>query len=251
MATKDCVNKDKLPLHVAIIMDGNGRWAQRQGNQRIYGHQNGVTAVRETVEAAAELGVRYLTLYAFSTENWNRPREEIEALMMLLVQTIKNEMETLNKNNVKLHAIGDLKSLPEPVRLELQTAIEDTRNNSGLNLILALSYSGRWEILDALRRIGEDLKNDKLQHDELSCDTFVNYLHTANFPDPELLIRTSGEYRLSNFLLWQLAYTELYFTDILWPDFRKENFYDAIVDYQKRERRFGKISDQVKSESVN
>ena len=171
--------------------------------------------------------------------------------MMLLVQTIKNEMETLNKNNVRLHAIGDLKSLPEPVSLELQTAIEDTRNNSGLNLILALSYSGRWEILDALRRIGEDLKNNKLEHDELSCDTFVNYLHTANFPDPELLIRTSGEYRLSNFLLWQLAYTELYFTDILWPDFRKENFYDAIVDYQKRERRFGKISDQVKSESVN
>lgn len=245
------MNKDKLPLHVAIIMDGNGRWAQKQGNQRIYGHQNGVTAVRDTVEAAAELGVKYLTLYAFSTENWNRPREEIEALMMLLVQTIKNEMETLNKNNVRLNAIGDLKNLPEPVRLELQTAIEDTRNNSGLNLILALSYSGRWEILDALRRIGEDLKNDKLQQDELSCDTFVNYLHTANFPDPELLIRTSGEYRLSNFLLWQLAYTELYFTDILWPDFRKEHFYDAIVDYQKRERRFGKISNQVKSESVN
>ncbi len=251
MATKDCVNKDKLPLHVAIIMDGNGRWAQKQGNQRIFGHHNGVTAVRDTVEAAAELGVGYLTLYAFSTENWNRPREEIEALMMLLVQTIKNEMETLNKNNVKLHAIGDLKSLPEPVRLELEMAIEDTRQNSGLNLILALSYSGRWEILDALRRIGEDLKNKKLEHDELSCDTFVNYLHTANFPDPELLIRTSGEYRLSNFLLWQLAYTELYFTEVLWPDFRKENFYDAIVDYQKRERRFGKISDQVKSQSVN
>ncbi|MFW5644607.1 MAG: isoprenyl transferase [Bacteroidota bacterium] len=251
MATKNCVIKDKLPLHVAIIMDGNGRWAQRQGNQRIYGHQNGVTAVRETVEAAAELGVKYLTLYAFSTENWNRPREEIEALMMLLVQTIKNEMDTLNKNQVRLHAIGDLKSLPEPVSLELQTAIEDTRHNSGLNLILALSYSGRWEILDALRRIGEDLKNNKLHYDELSCDVFVNYLHTANFPDPELLIRTSGEYRLSNFLLWQLAYTELYFTDVLWPDFRKENFYDAIVDYQKRERRFGKISAQVKSESVN
>ncbi len=251
MASKDCVNKDKLPLHVAIIMDGNGRWAQRQGNQRIYGHQNGVVAVRQTVEAAAELGMQYLTLYAFSTENWNRPREEIEALMMLLVQTIKNEMETLNKNNVKLHAIGDLKSLPEPVRLELEMAIADTSTNTGLNLILALSYSGRWEILDAMRRIGEDLKNNRLHPDELSCDIFVNYLHTAEFPDPELLIRTSGEYRLSNFLLWQLAYTELYFTDVLWPDFRKENFYDAIVDFQKRERRFGKISSQVKSESVN
>lgn len=251
MASKDCVNKDKLPLHVAIIMDGNGRWAQRQGNQRIFGHQNGVVAVRQTVEAAAELGMQYLTLYAFSTENWNRPREEIEALMMLLVQTIKNELETLNKNNVKLHAIGDLKSLPEPVRLELEMAMADTSTNTGLNLILALSYSGRWEILDAMRRIGEDLKSNRLHPEELSCDTFVNYLHTAEFPDPELLIRTSGEYRLSNFLLWQLAYTELYFTDVLWPDFRKENFYDAIVDFQKRERRFGKISAQVKSESVN
>ena len=250
MATKDCVNKEKLPLHVAIIMDGNGRWAQRKGNHRIFGHQNGVVAVRETVEAAAELGIQYLTLYAFSTENWNRPREEIEALMMLLVQTIKNEMTTLNKNNVRLHAIGDMRNLPDDVRIELELAISNTRKNSGLNLILALSYSGRWEILDAMRRIGEDLKNNRLQTHELSCDTFVSYLHTAEFPDPELLIRTSGEYRLSNFLLWQLAYTELYFTDVLWPDFRKENFYDAIVDFQKRERRFGMISAQVKSQSV-
>ncbi|MBE0654940.1 MAG: isoprenyl transferase [Bacteroidales bacterium] len=250
MATKDCVNKEKLPLHVAIIMDGNGRWAQRKGNHRIFGHQNGVVAVRETVEAAAELGIQYLTLYAFSTENWNRPREEIEALMMLLVQTIKNEMTTLNKNNVRLHAIGDMRNLPDDVRIELELAIANTRKNSGLNLILALSYSGRWEILDAMRRIGEDLKNNRLQTQELSCDTFVSYLHTAEFPDPELLIRTSGEYRLSNFLLWQLAYTELYFTDVLWPDFRKENFYDAIVDFQKRERRFGMISAQVKSQSV-
>ena len=251
MASKDCVNKEKLPLHVAIIMDGNGRWAQRKGNQRIFGHQNGVVAVRETVEAAAELGIEYLTLYAFSTENWNRPREEIDALMMLLVQTIKDELETLNKNNVKLHSIGDMTSLPDPVRLELDMAINDTKNNSGLNLILALSYSGRWEILDAMRKIADDIENHRLHADELSCDTFVNYLHTAEFPDPELLIRTSGEYRLSNFLLWQLAYTELYFTDVLWPDFRKENFYDAIVDFQKRERRFGRISAQVKSQSVN
>lgn len=251
MASKECVNKDKLPLHVAIIMDGNGRWAQRQGNQRIYGHQNGVVSVRQTVEAAAELGIGYLTLYAFSTENWNRPREEIEALMMLLVRTIRAEMETLMKNNVRLHAIGDMKSLPDPVRLELSLAIEETSKNDGLNLILALSYSGRWEILEAMRRIAEDIDKKKLHPGELSCDSFVNYLHTAKFPDPELLIRTSGEYRLSNFLLWQLAYTELYFTNTLWPDFRKEDFYDAIVDFQKRERRFGKISAQVKSESVN
>lgn len=251
MASKDRVNKDKLPLHVAIIMDGNGRWAQRHGNQRIFGHQNGVTAVRETVEAAAEIGIQYLTLYAFSTENWNRPREEIEALMMLLVQTIRNELETLNKNNVRLHAIGDMNSLPDPVKAELEMAIDDTGKNDGLNLILAISYSGRWEILDAMRKIAEDLKNSRLDFEELSCDIFVNYLHTAKYPDPELLIRTSGEYRLSNFLLWQLAYTELYFTDILWPDFRKEDFFDAIIDYQKRERRFGKISSQVKSESVN
>jgi undecaprenyl diphosphate synthase len=251
MATKDCVNKEKLPIHVAIIMDGNGRWAQRKGNHRIFGHQNGVVAVRETVEAAAEIGIQYLTLYAFSTENWNRPREEIEALMMLLVKSIRDELASLKDNNVRLHTIGDMNSLPEDVRIELELAIADTKNNTGLNLIIALSYSGRWEILDAMRRIGEDLIHHKLQSHELSCDTFVSYLHTAEFPDPELLIRTSGEYRLSNFLLWQLAYTELYFTEVLWPDFRKEHFYDAILDFQKRERRFGMISAQVKSQSVN
>ncbi|HYW97377.1 MAG TPA: isoprenyl transferase [Bacteroidales bacterium] len=251
MATIENINKEKLPLHVAIIMDGNGRWAQQHGNERIFGHQNGVVAVRETVEAAAEMGLEYLTLYAFSTENWNRPREEIDALMALLVQTIRNEMDTLNTNNVRLHAIGDMTSLPGKVHEELQHAIHDTDGNSGLNLILALSYSGRWEILDAMRKIADDIAKNKLSVDELSCDTFVNYLHTANFPDPELLIRTSGEYRISNFLLWQIAYTELYFTDILWPDFRKKDFFDAIVDFQKRERRFGKISSQVKSESVN
>ena len=251
MATIEHINKEKLPLHVAIIMDGNGRWAQQHGNERIFGHQSGVVAVRETVEAAAELGIGYLTLYAFSTENWNRPREEIDALMALLVRTIRNEMDTLNKNNVQLHAIGDMKSLPPKVHEELKNAIDETSGNSGLNLILALSYSGRWEILEAMRKIAEDITNNKINIDELSCDTFVNYLHTANFPDPELLIRTSGEYRISNFLLWQIAYTELYFTDILWPDFRKKDFFDAIVDFQKRERRFGKISSQVKSESVN
>ncbi len=250
MTTIKNIKKEKLPLHVAIIMDGNGRWAQQHGNERIFGHQSGVVAVRETVEAAAELGIGYLTLYAFSTENWNRPREEIDALMGLLVQTIRNEMDTLNTNNVRLQAIGDMKSLPAKVHEELKNAIDETSVNSGLNLILALSYSGRWEIMEAVRKIAVDIADNKINADELSCDIFVNYLHTANFPDPELLIRTSGEYRISNFLLWQIAYTELYFTDILWPDFRKKDFFNAIVDYQKRERRFGKISAQVNSESL-
>lgn len=251
MLTKDCINKDRLPLHVAVIMDGNGRWAQQHGNERIFGHQNGVTAVRNTVEAAAELGIQYLTMYAFSTENWNRPREEIEALMLLLVQTIRSEIDTLMKNNIRLHAIGDIASLPDRVTSELSNAIAETAGNTGTNLILALSYSGRWEILDAMRRIAIDIENNKLRRDELSCESFVSYLHTSKFPDPELLIRTSGEYRISNFLLWQIAYTELYFTNVLWPDFQKEHFYEAIVDFQKRERRFGKISAQLKSESVN
>ncbi len=251
MASKEQVNIDKLPIHVAVIMDGNGRWAERHGNERIFGHQSGVVAVRETVEAAAELGIQYLTLYAFSTENWNRPREEIDALMMLLVQTIRNEMETLMKNNVKLNVIGDISSLPEGVRDELSLAIRDTSKNDGLTLLLALSYSGRWEILKAMRSIARDYKEGKINEHELSCDNFVSYLNTAEYPDPELLIRTSGEYRLSNFLLWQIAYTELYFTNVLWPDFRKPDFYDALVDFQNRERRFGKISAQVKNESVN
>lgn len=251
MATINCINKDKLPIHVAVIMDGNGRWAQRRGNARIFGHRNGVLAVRQTVEAAAELGIQYLTMYAFSTENWNRPREEIDALMGLLVQTIGDEMVTLNENNVRLQVVGDTNSLPEKVKKELNFALEDTSTNDGLTLILALSYSGRWEILNAMREIAEEVKNNQLDPQHLSCEDFVQHLHTADYPDPELLIRTSGEYRISNFLLWQLAYTELYFTDVLWPDFRKENFYDAIVDFQKRERRFGKTSAQLKSESVN
>lgn len=251
MASIEMINKKKLPIHVAVIMDGNGRWAQRQGNARIFGHQNGVLAVRETVEAAAELGIEYLTLYAFSTENWNRPREEIEALMGLLVQTINNELETLNKNNVQLRTIGDMASLPEKVRQELESGVKSTAKNTGTVLVLALSYSGRWEILDSMRRIAEDIENNKLNSKELSCETFVRYLHTSDIPDPELLIRTSGEYRISNFLLWQIAYTELYFSEVLWPDFRKSDFFDAVADFQKRERRFGKITEQIKSESVN
>lgn len=251
MATIESINKDKLPLHVAVIMDGNGRWAQRKGNSRIFGHQNGVVAVRETVEAAAEVGIQYLTLYAFSTENWNRPREEVDALMSLLVSTIDKELESLSENNVRLHIIGDTSDMPVKVQKQLQKALEKTSNNSGLNLVLALSYSGRWEILNAIRKLAQDVKNNVLQPEDLGCDSFVQYLTTSEIPDPELLIRTSGEFRISNFLLWQIAYSELYFTETLWPDFRKEHFYDAIVDYQKRERRFGKISEQVKSESVN
>ncbi len=251
MATIESINKEKLPIHVAVIMDGNGRWAQRKGNSRIFGHQNGVLAVRQTVEAASELGIQYLTLYAFSTENWNRPREEVNALMSLLINTIEKELDSLLENNVSLHIIGDTESLPEDVQKQLSAAIEKTRNNNGLNLVLALSYSGRWEILNAMRKLALDVKNNKIQANELGCDSFSQYLTTADLPDPELLIRTSGEYRISNFLLWQIAYAELYFTDILWPDFRKEHFFDAIVDFQKRERRFGKISEQINSESVN
>lgn len=245
MATINDINKDKLPSHVAVIMDGNGRWAEKKGNDRIFGHQNGVIAVRETVEVAAELGIGYLTLYAFSTENWNRPREEIDALMSLLVLTIQNEIKTLNDNNVRLKVIGDTDSLPVKVKKRLVNAMEDTSSNTGLNLVLALSYSGRWEIVNAMRDIATDVKAGTISIDEISCDTFSKYLSTAEIPDPELLIRTSGEYRISNFLLWQIAYTELYFTDILWPDFRKEHFFDAILAFQKRERRFGKISAQL------
>ena len=251
MTTINRIKKDKLPLHVAVIMDGNGRWAQRKGNERIFGHQNAVVAVRETVEAAAELGIGYLTLYAFSTENWNRPREEVDALMMLLVQTIQNEIKTLNDNNVCLQVIGDTESLPKQVKKQLESAIGDTSSNTGLKLVLALSYSGRWEILNAMRSIAEEIRIGKVSIDQINYDTFANYLSTKEIPDPELLIRTSGEYRISNFLLWQIAYSELYFTDVLWPDFRKKNFFDAIFDFQKRERRFGKIAAQLKSESVN
>ena len=248
MAGINDINKDKLPSHVAVIMDGNGRWAEQKGSGRIFGHQNGVVAVRETVEAAAELGIGYLTLYAFSTENWNRPREEINALMSLLVLTIQNEIKTLNDNNVRLKVIGDTNSLPVKVKKMLNNAIENTSSNTGLNLVLALSYSGRWEIMNAIRDIAEDVRDGKIEIDELSDDTFSKYLNSSEIPDPELLIRTSGEYRISNFLLWQIAYTELYFTDILWPDFRKAHFFEAILDFQKRERRFGKISSQLKSE---
>ena len=245
MTQKDHIISEKLPVHIAVIMDGNGRWARKKGNSRIFGHRNGVVAVRETVEAAAELGIKYLTLYAFSTENWNRPKQEVDALMTLLVSTLHNETPTLLNNNISLTSIGDISRLTEKVAGQLRAAIEKTSHNTGLKLILALNYSGRWEIVDAVNRIIDDTTAGKLDT-RITAEVFSNYLNTGNIPDPELLIRTSGEYRVSNFLLWQMAYTELYFTPTLWPDFRKEDFYKAIVDFQKRERRFGKTSEQLK-----
>lgn len=245
MSLKEKIDYSKLPQHIAIIMDGNGRWAKRQGENRIFGHENGVKSVRDTVEAAAEIGVKFLTLYAFSTENWNRPQEEVMALMQLLVHTISAETETLNKNNIRLEAIGDLKSLPADCFNELQEAIQNTKNNSRMTLVLALSYSSRWEIIHAVKEIAQQIENKKISSSEINETTIQNFLCTNNMPDPELMIRTSGEHRISNFLLWQLAYAELYFTDKLWPDFRKEDLYEAILDYQTRERRFGKTSEQL------
>jgi undecaprenyl diphosphate synthase len=244
---KQQIDVNNLPKHIAVIMDGNGRWAKNQGAARVFGHRNAIKAVRETAEACAELGVGYLTLYAFSTENWSRPQDEINALMQLLVSTIRGETQTLMKNNIKLGAIGNIEHLPKVCQRELQEAIEITRRNTGLTLILALSYSGRWEILEAARKIALDVEKGILHAADLSNEVFAQYLTTANIPDPELLIRTSGEMRISNFLLWQIAYSELYMPDVLWPDFRREHLYEAILAYQKRERRFGRISEQVKS----
>ena len=231
---KDKVNRDKLPEHIAIIMDGNGRWAKKKGSERIFGHKNGVRAVRDTVEAAAELGVKYLTLYAFSTENWNRPRTEIDALMSLLVITLDKETDNLMENNIRLMAIGDLESLPEKVKRFLQQAIKRTSGNNGMNLILALSYSARWEILDAMKSLGNKIESGGLSSRDLTCNHIADHLQTRDIPDPELLIRTSGEFRISNFLLWQIAYAELYFTETLWPDFTKEDLYRAICNFQNR-----------------
>ena len=247
MSLKDKIDLEKLPRHIAIIMDGNGRWAKMRGKPRTFGHKNGVKSVRETTEAAAELGVKHLTLYAFSTENWNRPKLEIDALMHLFLQTINKETKTLQKNNIRLNAIGNLENLPGKICRELQKVIADTAENDRMTLTLALSYSSRWEIMDTVVRLAQQVKDKEINIEELDQDFFTEHLNTAGIPDPELLIRTSGEYRISNFLLWQIAYAELYFTPKLWPDFRKDDLYEAIVDFQGRERRFGKTSDQIKA----
>lgn len=241
----ELINTGKVPNHVAIIMDGNGRWAKQQGENRIYGHYEGVNSVRSVVEAAAEIGVKYLTLYAFSTENWNRPKEEIDALMELLVATISIEAPQLHKNKVRLLAIGNLESLPPACLQELNESIQLTANNTGLTLVLALSYSSKWEITQAMKHIAKEVKEGKLSLEDITEKNIESYLCTKHIPDPELMIRTSGEHRISNFLLWQLAYAEFYFTDKLWPDFRKDDFFSAIVNYQNRERRFGKTSEQL------
>ena len=245
MNLKDNIDIQRLPIHIAIIMDGNGRWAKEKGEDRLYGHLHGVESVRNIVEGAAELGIKYLTLYAFSTENWDRPEYEVSGLMELLVDTIRNEVPTLNKNNIKLQVIGDTDMLPQAAKHELAEALQETANNTGLNLIMALSYSSRWEIVNAVKQIATDAVNNKINPDNISQQTIQQYLTTKDYPDPELMIRTSGEYRISNFLLYQLAYTELYFTNTLWPDFRKDNLYNAILDYQGRQRRFGKTGEQV------
>jgi undecaprenyl diphosphate synthase len=246
MDSQQNIDKQHLPRHIAIIMDGNGRWAQEQGHDRLFGHLHGVESVRNIVEGAAEIGLEYLTLYAFSTENWDRPEYEVSGLMELLVDTIRKEVPTLNKNNIRLHVIGDINMLPKNAQKELAEAIAETGSNTGLNLIMALSYSSRWEIINAVKNIAADVKDNKLQPEDVSQQVFQQYLTTSAYPDPELMIRTSGEYRISNFLLYQMAYAELYFTNTLWPDFRKDDLYKAIVDFQQRERRFGKTGEQIK-----
>ncbi|MEP7323958.1 MAG: isoprenyl transferase [Saprospiraceae bacterium] len=245
MDFKNKIDKAKLPVHVAIIMDGNGRWAQGQGMPRIYGHHNGVKAVRDCSEAAAEIGIKYLTLYAFSTENWNRPEQEVNALMALLVETIGKEVKTLNDNNIRLQAIGDLPSLPRASYQALLKGIRDTAHNDGMTLVLALNYSSRWEIKQAVKSIASQVKQGLLNPEEIDEEKIAQSLATKDYPDPDLLIRTSGEQRLSNFLLWQCAYTEFYFTPVFWPDIDKEEFWKAIYDYQLRERRYGMTSAQI------
>lgn len=242
---KNSIDLGRLPNHIAIIMDGNGRWAKDKGQDRLYGHYHGVESVRDIVEGCAELGIGYLTLYAFSTENWDRPHQEVTGLMELLVDTIRTEVPTLNKNNIRLHVIGDPERLPENTSAVLKEAIDITAKNTGLNLIMALNYSSRWELVEAVKQIAADVKDQKLDPAAINQEMLEQYLTTGNFPDPELMIRTSGEYRISNFLLYQLAYAELFFTSVRWPDFRKENLYEAILNFQGRERRFGKTSEQL------
>ncbi len=248
MSTPDLfesIDKNKLPRHVAIIMDGNGRWAKQQGKSRVFGHSAGVTSVRQVSEAAARLNIEYLTLYAFSTENWNRPKLEVEALMLLLVDTINKEIASLKKNNIRLNTIGNLDALPSASRKALNKGIDATKDNNGLNLILALNYSGREEIRTMVKHIAEEVKEGTLDVEKIDDKAIEQHLYTAGMPQPELLIRTSGEYRVSNFLLWQIAYTEFYFTSLMWPEFGQQEFYKAIIEFQSRERRFGKTSEQL------
>jgi undecaprenyl diphosphate synthase len=245
MDLKSQINLDKLPKHIAVIMDGNGRWAKQHGRPRVFGHKNGVTSVREVTEAAAELGVPYLTLYAFSTENWNRPKLEVSALMRLLVETLNKEIQTLNKNNIRLQAIGDISKLPKRTYNALLEGIENTSSNDRMTLTLALNYSAKWEIVKAAQHLAQAAQEGTLDPAAIDEQAFANALATKGIPDPELLIRTSGESRISNFLLWQIAYAELFFTPVFWPDFRKQHLYEAIIDFQNRERRFGKISEQL------
>ena len=245
---KHQIDLTRLPEHVAIIMDGNGRWAEEKGEDRLFGHFHGVESVRDIVEGAAELGIGYLTLYAFSTENWDRPANEVAGLMSLLVDTIRKEVPTLNKNNIRLQVIGDRQMLPDFAQKELEEALALTAANTGLTLVMALSYSSRWEITNAVKQIAMDVKAGSLDPQQINQDTIADYLCTKGIPDPALVIRTSGEFRISNFLLYQLAYAELYFTPILWPDFRKPNLYEAILDFQQRERRFGKTGKQIQQE---
>jgi len=243
------INKDRLPNHIAIIMDGNGRWAKQQSMPRVFGHKNGVTAVRKTIEACAKIGVNYLTLYAFSTENWNRPKLEVKTLMALLVSSLKKELKTLQENNIKLMTIGNIEYLPKKAQIELADVIEKTKKNSRLTLTLALNYGSREEIVNVIKNLSKKVVNKELSIEEINEKIINNHLYTFSLPDVDLMIRTSGEKRISNFLLWQIAYAELYFTDTLWPDFKEENLFNAIIDYQKRERRFGKTSEQI--EKIN
>lgn len=245
MNLKDQIQKDKLPRHVAIIMDGNGRWAKQQGLLRVIGHESGTKSVREIVEASAEIGIKNLTLYAFSTENWNRPKLEVQTLMKLLVKSLKKEIQTLQKNNIKLNAIGNLNDLPKKAKAQLLEVIEQTKNNSHMTLTLALSYGSREEIVSVIKELTNKVKNNIISVENIDESIINKHLYTQNLPDVDLLIRTSGEQRISNFLLWQIAYAELYFTDILWPDFKKQDFYEALINYQNRERRFGKTSEQL------
>lgn len=242
---KDKIDMNRLPQHIAVIMDGNGRWAKLHGKERLFGHYNGVESVRAVLETSVKLGIKYLTLYTFSTENWNRPKAEVDGLMELLVENIVKETPTFHKHNIRFTTIGNNSQLPEKAQLKLNECIEETASNTGLTLVLALSYSSRWEITNAVKRIARKVQDGELKLDDINDQVVSDNLTTAGIPDPELLIRTSGELRLSNYLLWQLAYTELYFTDTLWPDFREESLYEAIIDYQKRERRFGKTSEQL------